>query len=320
MAQRRHPQVAKVAETLDEFRGRYRYNLMDANIRGMYADVPVISQWDDHETHNNWYPGQVLDDARYTQEKRVDVLATRARQAFFDFMPIADRHGRGLPDLGRAPQMYRTVERGSHLDVFCLDMRTYRHANTPGLETHRTAFLGTRQVEWLLDSLQRSRATWKVVAADMPIGIIVPDGKNIEAIANGEQGTPLGRELELAYLLSEIKRRKIRNVVWLTADVHYCAAHYYDPARARFTDFDGFYEFVAGPISAGAFGPGTMDATFGPQVLFQGVPRYQNQSPRDQKAMFFGYVEIDRAGTFSVSLRNGLGETVWSKDLQPAPC
>ncbi|WP_409485385.1 alkaline phosphatase D family protein [Arsenicicoccus dermatophilus] len=314
------PQVAKVAETLDEFRGRYRYNLMDANIRGMSADVPVISQWDDHETHNNWYPGQVLDDARYTQEKRVDVLATRARQAFFEFLPIADRHGRGLHDLGRAPQLYRTVERGSHLDVFCLDMRTYRDANTPGLETHRTAFLGTRQVEWLLDSLQRSRATWKVVAADMPIGIVVPDGKNIEAIANGEQGAPLGRELEIAYLLSEIKRRTIRNVVWLTADVHYCAAHYYDPAKARFTDFDGFYEFVAGPISAGGFGPSTMDATFGPQVLFQGLPRYQNQSPRDQKAMFFGYVEIDRAGTFSVSLRNGLGDVLWTKDLQPAPC
>src|SRR6185369_13901901 len=27
------PQVAKVAETLDEFRGRYRYNLLDENIR-----------------------------------------------------------------------------------------------------------------------------------------------------------------------------------------------------------------------------------------------------------------------------------------------
>src|SRR5262245_40633481 len=27
------PQVAKVAETLDEFRGRYRYNLMDENVR-----------------------------------------------------------------------------------------------------------------------------------------------------------------------------------------------------------------------------------------------------------------------------------------------
>ncbi|WP_286960367.1 alkaline phosphatase D family protein [Arsenicicoccus sp. UBA7492] len=311
------PQVAKVAESLDEFRGRYRYNLMDKNLRGMYADVPVISQWDDHETTNNWYPGEVLDDPRYARERRVDVLATRARQAFFEFMPIADRHGRGVRDLGQAPRVYRKVERGAHLDVFSLDMRTYRGANTPSLEKQRTAFLGTEQVDWLLRELQRSRATWKVIAADMPIGIIVPDGTDIEAIANRDPGAPLGRELELAYLLSEIKRRKIRGVVWFTADVHYCAAHYYDPAKAAFTDFDGFHEFVAGPISAGGFGPNQMDATFGPQVLFQGVPRHANQSPRDQRAMFFGYTEVDRAGTMTVSLRNGLGQVLYTKELAP---
>ena len=259
----------------------------------------------------------MLNDPRYVRERRVDVLATRARQAFFEFMPIADRHGRGVRDLGQAPRVYRKVERGAHLDVFSLDMRTYRGANTPSLETQRTAFLGTEQVDWLLRELQRSRATWKVIAADMPIGIIVPDGTDIEAIANRDPGAPLGRELELAYLLSEIKRRKIRGVVWFTADVHYCAAHYYDPAKAAFTDFDGFHEFVAGPISAGGFGPNQMDATFGPQVLFQGVPRHANQSPRDQRAMFFGYTEVDRAGTMTVSLRNGLGQVLYTKELAP---
>jgi phosphodiesterase/alkaline phosphatase D-like protein len=34
--------------------------------------------------------------------------------------------------------------------------------------------------------------------------------------------------------------------VWLTADVHYTAAHHYDPGRARFQDFDPFWEFVSG--------------------------------------------------------------------------
>ena len=75
-------EVSKVAETLGEFRGRHRYNLMDANVRSMYAEVPVVAQWDDHETTNNWYPGEVLDDERYTREQRVDVLARRARQAW----------------------------------------------------------------------------------------------------------------------------------------------------------------------------------------------------------------------------------------------
>jgi alkaline phosphatase D len=45
-------EVSKVAETLNEFRGRYRYNLMDANVRRMAAEVPQIWQWDDHEVCN----------------------------------------------------------------------------------------------------------------------------------------------------------------------------------------------------------------------------------------------------------------------------
>ena len=47
-------ETSKVAETLNEFRGRHRYNMMDDNLRALYADVPVIAQWDDHETTNNW--------------------------------------------------------------------------------------------------------------------------------------------------------------------------------------------------------------------------------------------------------------------------
>ena len=82
-------------------------------------------------------------------------------------------------------------------------------------------------------SLRRSPATWKVVASDMPLGLLVPDGPlNFEAVANGD-GPALGRELEIADLLRFLRDEKVRNVVWITGDVHYCAAHHYDPARAH---------------------------------------------------------------------------------------
>jgi len=76
----------------------------------------------------------------------------------------------------------------------------------------------------------------------------------------------------VADLLKFIRDRRIRNVVWITADVHYCAAHHYDPARARFTEFDPFWEFVAGPLHAGTFGPGRLDDTFGPEARFVPIP------------------------------------------------
>ncbi|HET7397953.1 MAG TPA: alkaline phosphatase D family protein [Intrasporangium sp.] len=311
------PEVSKVAESLAEFRGRHRYTMLDENVRSMYADVPVLAQWDDHETHNNWYPGQILTDDRYT-ERRVDVLARRARQAWWEYQPISNRlsAGRGA-DPNRPGRIYRKVAYGAHLDVFCLDMRSFKDPNTPGLEKERTHILGAEQTDWLIREVSRSLATWKVIAADLPLGLVVPDGPvNEESLSNRDPGAPLGKELELAAVLSAFKRAGVRNVVWLTADVHYCAAHHYDPARAAFADFDPFWEFVAGPIAAGTFGPNQLDATFGPRVDFARAADYPNQSPRGGN-QFFGHVDIDRDGTFVVTLRKADGTVLYARTLEP---
>jgi len=310
------PEVTKVAETLAEFRGRHRYNLMDDNVRAMYAEVPVVAQWDDHETTNNWYPGEVLADPRYT-ERRVDVLAARGRRAWQEYQPIATDAVRARGRDGfAASRIYRTIERGAHLDVFSLDMRTHRGPNTPNLEPDGTPFLGEEQVRWLVDGLRRSTATWKVIAADMPLGLVVSDGAAQEGVANRDGGRPLGREQEIAGVLSAIKRYGVRNVLWLTADVHYCAAHHYSPERAGFTDFDPFWEVVAGPINAGTFGPSELDGTFGPEVVFSKVADYPNQSPRGGN-QFFGHVAIDGAGLLTVSLRDAGGTVLWEQELEP---
>jgi alkaline phosphatase D len=50
------------------------------------------------------------------------------------------------------------------------------------------------------------------------------------ALAHQNTHTPLGRGIELAGLLSFIQRAGIRNTVWITADLHYTAAHYFDPS------------------------------------------------------------------------------------------
>lgn len=116
---------SKVAETLAEFRGAFRYNLLDENLRRFNAQVPSIVQWDDHEVHNNWYPGQILDDARYT-EKDTNVLAARSLRAFSEYFPVST-----LPPGDDEGRVYRVLRHGPLLDVFVLDMRSYRNANSP---------------------------------------------------------------------------------------------------------------------------------------------------------------------------------------------
>lgn len=310
-------EVSKVAETLDEYRGRHRYNLMDANVRAFYAEVPVIAQWDDHETTNNWWAGEVLEDERYTQVRDVNTLAARGRQAWQEYQPIANPRAMSRGTGFEPARIYRKIERGAQLDLFSLDMRTYKGENTAGMESEATSIFGEEQLQWLITEVTRSRATWKVILSDLPLGIIVPDGDAQESIANADDGAPLGRELELARVLKAFKGAGVKNIVWLTADVHYCAAHHYSPERAAFTDFDPFWEFVAGPINAGSFGPNQMDGTFGPEVVFAKAGERANQSPRDGKSQYFGHVELDEADAFTVFLRNALGETVFSKTLLP---
>jgi alkaline phosphatase D len=309
---------SKVAETLAEFRGNFRYNLLDENLKRFNAQVPSIIQWDDHEVRNNWYPGEVIaaSDTRYT-EKNVDVMAARARRAFSEYFPVST-----LRPGAKEGRVQRVMRHGPLLDVFVLDMRTYRNANSPDKQTvDPQGILGREQLEWLKRELSRSRAVWKVIAADMPLGLIVPDateGKaNIEAVAQGDPGAPLGRELQIAELLRYIKHRRITGTVWLTADVHHTSAQHYQPSRAAFTDFEPFWEFVSGPLNAGAFPANDLDNTFGPERVFVKAPTVANVSPAEGY-QFFGEVDIDgHSGELTVRLREQDGTVLFMQTLQP---
>jgi alkaline phosphatase D len=295
----------KVAETLDEFRGQWKYNLMDDHVRAFNAAVPTFFQWDDHEVVNNWSASKDLTgDDRYSI-KSVPLLTARAGRAFHEMTPI--RYAPAEP--GR---IYRKISYGPLLDVFFIDLRSYRGPNGSSMEdtlSPDARILGEAQVAWLKRELNNSDATWKVIASDMPIGLVVwdtvGDMKRAEAISNGDNGPAKGRELEIADLLRFIKNAGIDNTVWLTADVHYTAAHYYDPSKARFQDFNPFWEFVSGPIHAGTFGPNDLDMTFGPEVKFVKAPTAEQGAnlPPSMGLQFFGLVDIDgQTGQMTVRL------------------
>jgi alkaline phosphatase D len=314
---------SKPAETLAEFRGNFKYNLLDGNLRAFNAEVPMFAQWDDHEVSNNWWPDEDLTGAKHGRlryrETHARALMQRASRAFHEFLPIrsfANEPGR----------IYRRISYGPLLDVFMLDMRSFRGPNGENREeTYGPAshLFGPQQIAWLKRELQASRAVWKVIAADQPLGLIIYEDFVQKTGAEGiglVDGPPLGRELELADLLAFIKRAGVRNTVWVTADVHYTAAHYYDPNKAVFQDFEPFWEFVSGPIHAGCFGPAELDNTFGPQLIYVKAPPLelgQGLSPATSY-QFFGHVAIDGAsGVMTVTLKDVDDRALWSTRIEP---
>ena len=271
------------------------------------AEVPVFAQWDDHEVANDWWPGQTRAD--YAQAN-ASLLAARGRRAFCEYMPMRQTQS----DMGR---IYRKISYGPLLDIFLLDMRSYRGGNDHAQDATlnpECQILGPAQVAWLKRELSASNATWKIIAADLPISVVSHD-----AVAQGD-GPPLGRELEIADLLSFIKHAGVRNTVWITADMHYTAAHYYDPNRAAFQDFEPFWEFISGPIHAGTWGAFPLDNTFGPEVRYQnGCSAAQGENLAPCFGLqFFGHIAIDGdTEVMTVTLKDVNDNDLWSTRIEP---
>ena len=88
----------------------------------------------------------------------------------------------------------------------------------------------------------------------------------------------------------------------------------------EFTEFDPFWEFVAGPLHAGTFGPNTLDPTFGPEAKFNGVPPgFKGNRPPSDGFQFFGTMKIDaRTRAMTVGLHNLAGERIYKVELPAA--
>jgi alkaline phosphatase D len=276
---------------------------LDEHVRRLHAQVPTITTWDDHEVHNNWYPGQIITDERY-QEKRISVLAARAKQAAREYSPM------------RGESIHRALGFGPLVDVFVLDGRSFR--GTQRGSDGSLSMFGREQVRWFCEALERSRAVWKIVVCGTPMGMVIPSGEGIEdGIGNGP-GAPLGREKELVTILEFIKARKIHNVAWVSAEVHYASAFHYHPSRARGVDFTPFWQFTAGPLHAGTFGPDEVDETFGPEVNYRSVaPGALEYQPPTAATQSFGLLQVDgKTAGLRVSLHDGSGLQMWAVDLE----
>lgn len=234
-----------LASTLDQFRAKHRYQRGDPALQRFLAAVPVYATWDDHEVRNNFSGPH-------------EPLMPVGRRALLEYWPI------GTPPED-PHRLYRNIRRGADLELFILDTRQYRSRNAEPDGDHKT-MLGAAQRDWLLDTLAHSGATWKVIATTVPLSNpkmgtkLVPGN---DSWARGADGT--GFQTELSMIVNAIRDRRIRNVVWLAADVHYAQLNVYDPDGDGVADF---HEFICGPLSAALVQPVPPDPVFRPTTLY----------------------------------------------------
>lgn len=244
----------------------WRYNRSDPSFQRFLLEVPMYSQWDDHEVINDFGAGWPKL-AAATEREGYPVLVRAGRETLFDFHPL-------WPNPEEPHRIYRSFRWGADGELFLLDARSYRSANSqedsPG---GGKTLLGRAQLDWLKNGLGSSNATWKIVSSDVPLSIATGTRAEVygrDAFADGDpSGAPrTGSETELRELLSHLDHEDVRNVVFVVTDVHFATSLRYEIDLDSDGDKLLFHELVSGPMSAGLSEPRAPDTTFRPQVLY----------------------------------------------------
>ena len=120
-------------------------------------------------------------------------------------------------------------------DFFLLDNRTWR---TPDLRTDidNPTILGNEQLEWLIDGLANSMASFKFV---------VMGGQFINPMKVEETYENIA-PMERAYIIEKIKKLKINGVVFFSGDVHHTELSQYD-----LTATYPLYDLTVSPFTSG---------------------------------------------------------------------
>jgi len=273
------------ATTVEGYRRKYQENRRAIFLRNLLRSTSVIAVADDHEVLNDYDP------------QTVEPERLRAGlQAFREYMP--------LPEETEGP-LFRALRWGREVELIVLDERSYRSpqahkggrcdnpagSGIPDLgPTYppplRQAFaplvrqfalpappaclaaiadgartmLGPAQKSWLRETLLRSDATWKVIVNEVAI----------QELFGNPYDRWEGYAAERAEILRFIRDQGIRNVVWITADLHATIVN-----EVRISTFaprfepTGMIEVIVGPIATTTYAGG-ITSVVGPAA----VPAY----------------------------------------------
>ncbi len=243
------------AQLLREYWSKYRLYKSDRDLQAMHAAHPFLSVWDDHEVEDNYADGQPSShqqDPTKTQLKdyprRVPFTQREANgyRSFFNYMPRARFKG----DRRRVYEEYRL---GKLVDLLLTDERQYRDrqpcndaqlAGCADADSPRT-MLGARQLDWLLENLKASPATWKLWGTELMV-MATRIAPGVPAQVDAWDGYGYERKRILDFILDN----NVQNVVAITGDIHTFFAGTAYTTGDQATGRPAFPEFVGGSATS----------------------------------------------------------------------
>lgn len=186
-------------------------------LQPLLASTHHYAIWDDHDFGPN-------------DSDRSFIHKDKTKKAFDLFW--------GNPSSGLPANDYNGITtqfQWNDIDFFLLDNRYFRSPNRR--KTGEATILGKEQLEWLIDALVSSRASFKMVA----IG-----GQVLTTVENWETYIHNHAE-ERAYLLKRIEEENLKNVVFLTGDRHHTELSKIVNSRGN-----AVYDLTVSPLTSGS--------------------------------------------------------------------
>lgn len=220
---RKHP--SREAKDLDSYREFYSLYKSDRELIAAHEAFPFICTWDDHEVDNDYAN---LESQDFDSPEEFLLRRAAAYQAYYEHLPLRPF---SRPRNGEM-QIYRRFNWGNLASFSLLDNRQYRSDqscdnNGKGggqlitdcrerFDRDRT-LLGEKQEQWLFDGLNKSTATWNVIAQQTLVAELKRklDGE-IAYWSDGWDGYPLARQT----ILDFIGENNIDNPVFIGGDIH----------------------------------------------------------------------------------------------------
>jgi alkaline phosphatase D len=290
----------RAAETFDQYREKYSLYRSDESLRKVQARFPTVMLWDDHEVQDN-YAGGAPDGGLPPEHHYARRRQAAAYKAFFETMPYSPPK----PD-----RIYRRLAFGRTVDLIGMDQRQYRAdqpcddaTGVPACADYDQPrdLLGRTQMNWVKSQLSASKAAWKVMANEVTIMPTRVLGGAFFGFDSWD-GYPQERE----ELLAHIHNQQIKDVVFVTGDIHTFIAG--DVRTAAGTGDPTAIEFVGGSVTSS--GLGETDLPAGGGVIIKGNDKSPHTDPSIIDALKGINPWVDQAD-FD---HHGYGKVVATKD------
>ena len=246
---------------------RYTHTRSLSELQPLLASTHHYAIWDDHDYGPN-------------DSDRSSVHKGMAKEIFEMFWANPTY---GLPGKEGITSWFEFAD----MDFFLLDNRTFRNPNQR--QTGEQVLLGEHQMEWLIDALVASQSPFKLVCIG---GQVLNPRKAHESYAN------LCPE-ERTYLLKRIGEEGIKNVVFLTGDVHHS-----ELSKLELSNGSVIYDLTVSPLTSGVY-----EASPGNSLLEEGTVVNERN---------FGILEFSGPRTervMTMHIINSDGVEMWSREI-----